>query len=120
MMAEAEPLIARDLISLTLGSRDPDDHRKFMELAAKRRAQGGFASAAMVNVTIDLSGAISAVTLPQADVVDADDLRPALDALPAPAEAVLDLSDLLAFDPSALRIPAPVALADLPEDIFAE
>ena len=32
ILENAEPLIARDLVSLTLGSTDPDDHRRFLEL----------------------------------------------------------------------------------------
>lgn len=106
ILENAEPLVARELVTLTLGSDDPDDHRKFLELMAKRRAKDGPSAGATFHFTFDMGA--GAITLaeqpsPQPEVIDVE----AKPALPSPENA----DDLRLADQAA----EPALPADLAE-----
>jgi hypothetical protein len=102
ILNNAAPLVARDLVSLTQASEDPDDHRRYLELVKKMNEKEQ-ASGAVFHFTFDMHGGIVAEEVPVAEVVDAevkqieaDDQRPAN--LPPLEPAVIDFADLLGLE----------------------
>ncbi len=99
IFANADPLLAREYVQLLLTSEDPKTFREYFDLRTKMKQKEAAGSGSVLSVTFDFSGVGMTVETKPAEVIEADDLRPA-DAtpqLPEPEPFTIDFDELLSF-----------------------